>query len=53
MYNPGCLQSVFGIHTFRIESVARGKAAPVDELLVQGVSCPGMLRKVVFELVSL
>ncbi|GLU00614.1 hypothetical protein SLE2022_179670 [Rubroshorea leprosula] len=43
----GCLQSVYGIHTFRIESIARGKAAPVDELLVQGVFNPGVLRKVI------
>lgn len=43
----GCLQSVYGIHTFRVESVAHGKAAPVDELLVQGVSNPGYLRKVI------
>lgn len=42
----GCLQSVYGIHTLRIESIAHGKAAPVDELLVQGVSNPGLLRKV-------
>lgn len=43
----GCLQSVYGIHTLRIESIAHGKAAPVDELLVQGVSNPGLLRKVI------
>ncbi|KAK4805079.1 hypothetical protein SAY86_004896 [Trapa natans] len=43
----GCLQSIFGIHTFRIESLAHGKAAPVDELLLQGVSNPGMLRKII------
>lgn len=42
----GCLQSVFGLHTFRVESKARGKAAPVDELQVQGVHNPGLLRKV-------
>ncbi|KAB1214417.1 hypothetical protein CJ030_MR5G003227 [Morella rubra] len=41
----GCLQSMYGIHTFRIESIAYGKAAPVDELQVQGVSNPGLLRK--------
>ncbi|KAE8697567.1 digalactosyldiacylglycerol synthase 2 [Hibiscus syriacus] len=28
----GWLQSVYGIHTFRVESIAHGKAAPVDEL---------------------
>lgn len=42
----GCLQSVYGIHTFRIESIAHGIAAPVDELQVQGVSNPELLRKV-------
>ncbi|XP_019189833.1 PREDICTED: uncharacterized protein LOC109184282 isoform X2 [Ipomoea nil] len=41
----GCLQSMFGLHTFRIESVVRGKHAPVDELLVQGLYKPGILRK--------
>ncbi|XXG85302.1 hypothetical protein AAC387_Pa11g0405 [Persea americana] len=43
----GCLQSRYGIHTFRVESIAHGKAAPVDELQVQGVSDPGLLRKVI------
>ncbi|KAL6130881.1 hypothetical protein ACLB2K_069259 [Fragaria x ananassa] len=43
----GCLQSRYGIHTFRIESIARGKAAAVDELQVQGVSNPSDLRKVI------
>ncbi|THU66587.1 hypothetical protein C4D60_Mb05t15710 [Musa balbisiana] len=43
----GCLQSNYGIHTFRIGSVAYGKAAPVDELQFQGVSNPGLLRKVI------
>lgn len=42
----GCLQSIYGIHTLRVESIARGKAAPVDELQVQGVANPGLLRKV-------
>ncbi|EHA8586822.1 hypothetical protein COCNU_scaffold001013G000010 [Cocos nucifera] len=41
----GCLQSLYGIHTFRIESIAHGKAAPVDELQFQGVSNPELLRK--------
>jgi hypothetical protein len=41
---------VYGIHTFRVESIAYGKAAPVDELQVQGVSNPGLLRKVNFSL---
>ncbi|KAL3571966.1 hypothetical protein D5086_025870 [Populus alba] len=43
----GCLQSVYGLHTFRVESIAHGKAAPVDELRVQGVADPGVLRKVI------
>ncbi|KAL6981899.1 hypothetical protein U1Q18_023517 [Sarracenia purpurea var. burkii] len=43
----GWLQSVHGIHTFRIESIAHGKAAPVDELQVQGVYNPGLLRKII------
>ncbi|KAJ7962333.1 putative Transmembrane protein [Quillaja saponaria] len=43
----GCLQSVYGMHTFRIESIAHGKAAPVDELQVQGVSNPSLFRKVI------
>ncbi|KAG5538456.1 hypothetical protein RHGRI_019133 [Rhododendron griersonianum] len=43
----GCLQSVYGIHTFRVESIAYGKAAPVDELQVQGVSNHGLLRKII------
>lgn len=43
----GCLQSRYGIHTFRIESIAHGKAAAVDELQVQGVSNPSGLRKVI------
>lgn len=43
----GCLQSIYGIHTLRIESIAHGKAAPVDELQVQAVSNPELLRKVI------
>ncbi|GMH21706.1 hypothetical protein Nepgr_023548 [Nepenthes gracilis] len=43
----GCLQSIYGIHNIRIESISRGKAAPVDELQVQGISNPGLLRKVI------
>ncbi|XP_051152294.1 uncharacterized protein LOC127266173 [Andrographis paniculata] len=43
----GCLQSVYGLHTFRVESIAHRKAAPVDELHVQGVSNPWLLRKVI------
>ncbi|XP_043713333.1 uncharacterized protein LOC122661886 [Telopea speciosissima] len=45
----GCLQSMYGIHTFRVESIPHGKAASVDELQVQGVSNPGVLRKVIVE----
>lgn len=43
----GCLQSLYGIHTLRIESIAHGKASPVDELQVQAVSNPELLRKVI------
>ncbi|CAJ1818219.1 unnamed protein product [Sphenostylis stenocarpa] len=43
----GCLQSIYGIHTFRVESIAHGKAAPVDELQVQGVYDPSLLRKMI------
>ncbi|CAL5382894.1 unnamed protein product [Camellia sinensis] len=43
----GCLQSTYGTHTFRVESIAHGKAAPVDELQVQGVYNPGLLRKII------
>ncbi|KAM6584866.1 hypothetical protein CsatB_011868 [Cannabis sativa] len=43
----GCLQSMYGIHTFRVESIAHGKAARVDELQIQGVSDPDDLRKVI------
>lgn len=42
----GCLQSIYGLHTLRIESIAHGGAASVDELQVQGVYNPGILRKV-------
>ncbi|KAL9234449.1 hypothetical protein vseg_009321 [Gypsophila vaccaria] len=45
----GCLQSVYGLHTFRVECISRGKAAPVDELQIQGVSNPGILRKVIIK----
>ncbi|KAG6784744.1 hypothetical protein POTOM_010447 [Populus tomentosa] len=43
----GCLQSRYGIHTFRVESIVHGKAAPVDQLQVQGVADPEVLRKVI------
>ncbi|KAK9056198.1 hypothetical protein SSX86_027287 [Deinandra increscens subsp. villosa] len=43
----GCLQAMFGIHTFRLESVAQGKASYVDQLQIQGVSNPECLRKVI------
>lgn len=45
--HAGCLQSIYGIHTFRVENIAHGKAAAVDELQVQGVSDPDLLRKVI------
>ncbi|KAB5527065.1 hypothetical protein DKX38_020912 [Salix brachista] len=47
LVNRCCLQSFYGLHTFRVESIALGKAAPVDELRVQGVTDPGVLRKVI------
>jgi len=40
------LQSIHGVHTFRVESIAHGKAAPVDVLQAQGISDPDLLRKV-------
>ncbi|KAJ8450191.1 hypothetical protein Cgig2_033385 [Carnegiea gigantea] len=43
----GCLESVFQLHTFRVESIPCGGAAAVDELQVQGVSSPGILRKAI------
>ena len=46
MIFTGWLQSMYGIYTFRVESIAHGKAAPVDELQVQGVANPALLRKV-------
>lgn len=45
---PGCLQSIYGVHTFRIECIAHGKAAPVGELQFQGVSNPRLLKKVFY-----
>lgn len=43
----GWLQSMFGIHTFKIESIAHGNAAPVDVLQIQGVYDYDVLRKVI------
>ncbi|GAA0142209.1 hypothetical protein LIER_42708 [Lithospermum erythrorhizon] len=44
----GWLQSMFGIHTFRIESIAHKiAAAPVDVLQIQGVYEPDVLRRVI------
>lgn len=37
---------MFGIHTFRLESIAQGKTSYVDQLQIQGVSNPDLLRKV-------
>ncbi|KAI7744997.1 hypothetical protein M8C21_003899, partial [Ambrosia artemisiifolia] len=37
-----CLESIY---TFRLESVAQGKASYVDELQIQGVFNPTLLRK--------
>lgn len=47
MWQPGCLQSKFGIHTFRVEFLSHDRPAPVDELQVQGVYNPRLLRKVI------
>lgn len=43
----GCLQSAYNLYTFRIESIAHGKPAPVDELQFHGVHNPDLLRKVI------
>eukprot|EP01018_Ginkgo_biloba_P033926 Gb_09386 [translate_table: standard] len=43
----GCLQSVYGIHTIRVENLAHGKPTPVDEFQIQGVVNPRLFRKVV------
>ncbi|TVU03009.1 hypothetical protein EJB05_51473 [Eragrostis curvula] len=43
----GCLQSAFSLQTFRIESIAHGKPAPVDELQFHGVHNPDLLLKVI------
>ncbi|CAD6243309.1 unnamed protein product [Miscanthus lutarioriparius] len=42
----GCLQSAYSLYTFRIESIAHGKPAPVDELQFHCVHNPDFLRKV-------
>ncbi|AQK53896.1 uncharacterized protein [Zea mays] len=43
----GCLQSAYSLYTFRIESIAHGKPASVDELQFHGVHNPDFLRKVI------
>ncbi|XP_066322180.1 uncharacterized protein [Miscanthus floridulus] len=43
----GCLQSAYILYTFRIESIAHGKPAPVDELQFHCVHNPDFLTKVV------
>ncbi|OQU85771.1 hypothetical protein SORBI_3004G304900 [Sorghum bicolor] len=43
----GCLQSAYSLYTFRIESIAHGKPAPVDELQFHCVHNPDFLRKVI------
>ncbi|KAK1420181.1 hypothetical protein QVD17_21566 [Tagetes erecta] len=43
----GCLQALFGIYTFKLESIAQGKASYVDQLQIQGVSNLDFLRKVI------
>lgn len=43
----GCLQSAYSLYTFRIESIAHGKPAPLDELQFHCVQNPDSLRKVI------
>uniref|UniRef100_A0A0D9VIT1 DUF7642 domain-containing protein n=1 Tax=Leersia perrieri TaxID=77586 RepID=A0A0D9VIT1_9ORYZ len=43
----GCLQSVYSLHTFKVESIASGKPAPVDELQFHGVYNPDLLKTVI------
>jgi len=47
IYYAGCLQSAYSLYTFRIESIAHGKPAPVDELQFHCVHNPDFLRKVI------
>lgn len=42
----GLFQSRYEIQAFRLESIAHGTGAPVDELQVEGVSSHSDLRKV-------
>ncbi|KAG8037921.1 hypothetical protein GUJ93_ZPchr0024g29064 [Zizania palustris] len=43
----GCLQSAYGLYTFKVESIASGKPAPVDELQFHGVHHPDLLKMVI------
>lgn len=45
----GYLQSAYSLYTFRVESIANGKPAPVDELQFHGVHNPDLLRKVIIK----
>jgi hypothetical protein len=43
----GCLQSVYSLYTFKVESIASGKPAPLDELQFHGVHNPDLLKTVI------
>ncbi|XP_006647587.1 uncharacterized protein LOC102706813 [Oryza brachyantha] len=43
----GCLQSVYSLYTFKLETVASGKPAPMDELQFHGVHNPDLLKTVI------
>ena len=47
LFEQGCLQVAYGIHTIRFESLACGKPTPVDEFQIQGVVNPRNFRKVI------
>eukprot|EP00252_Welwitschia_mirabilis_P023582 TRINITY_DN6702_c0_g1_i6.p1 TRINITY_DN6702_c0_g1~~TRINITY_DN6702_c0_g1_i6.p1 ORF type:complete len:167 (-),score=30.37 TRINITY_DN6702_c0_g1_i6:307-807(-) len=42
----GCLQAIYGLHTIRVENVARGKAF-INEFQIQGVVEPKTFRKAI------
>ncbi|KAH7442217.1 hypothetical protein KP509_03G077300 [Ceratopteris richardii] len=43
----GCLQSLYGVHSIKIENASRRKPPPGDDLQIIGVDNPRYLRKVV------
>lgn len=45
--HAGCLQSVYSLYTFKVESIASGKPAPLDELQFHGVHNPDLLKTVI------